>query len=272
MDYATLLGMGFVLGLVLWAAGSGTGGDVTAFLNLPGLLLVLGGSLAATVCSFALGRLRGIGGMLRKAFLEEPCDPREVIREIVRLADVARRSGLLAMEATLPRDDRRFLARAIRMIVDGYEPGTVQSVLMDEIEATDARHASARQFLDLLARYCPTFGMIGTLIGLVVMLRGLSDPARIGPGMAVALLTTLYGLVLANGVFVPLSRKLAARNDDEMLVKTIVLKGVLAIHAGDNPRVVEQKLQAFLPPQVVPGAAEPAGARGFEPRVVGAPG
>lgn len=247
MDYATLAGIGSIVLLGLWALLGGANGDIGAFWNLPGMLLVLGGAIAATLTSFTLAQLRVVRGMLRKAFVEEVDSPHATIAELLKLADVARRDGILALDAELPPEDDRYLARAVRMIVDGYEPSVIESRLTDELEATDARHASGRQFLDLLGRYCPAFGMAGTLIGLVLMLRNMSDPTRIGPGMAVALLTTLYGLIFANGVFLPLSQKLANRDTGEFLIKTIVLKGVLAIQAGDNPRVVEQKLLAFLP-------------------------
>ncbi|MGB9626281.1 MAG: motility protein A [Phycisphaerae bacterium] len=248
MDYATLVGIGSVLLLGLWAVLAGAGGDLGAFWNLPGLLLVLGGAVAATVASFTLAQLGFIRGVLRKAFTEPAESAAAAIDELVSLADVARREGILALEARLSPDDDRFLARAVRMVVDGYDPSAIEARLTDELEATDARHTSGRQFFDLLGRYCPAFGMVGTLVGLVLMLRNMNDPTRIGPGMAVALLTTLYGLVLANGVFLPLSQKLANRSAAEFLVKTIILKGVLAIQAGDNPRVVEHKLLAFLPP------------------------
>ncbi len=248
MDYATLVGIGSVLLLGLWAVLAGAGGDLGAFWNLPGLLLVLGGAVAATVASFTLAQLGFIRGVLRKAFTEQAESAAAAIEELVSLADVARREGILALESRLSPDDDRFLARAVRMVVDGYDPSAIEARLTDELEATDARHTSGRQFFELLGRYCPAFGMVGTLVGLVLMLRNMNDPTRIGPGMAVALLTTLYGLVLANGVFLPLSQKLANRSAAEFLVKTIILKGVLAIQAGDNPRVVEHKLLAFLPP------------------------
>jgi chemotaxis protein MotA len=252
MDYATLVGIGSVLVLGLWAVLAGAGGDLGAFWNLPGLLLVLGGAVAATAASFTLAQLGFIRGALRKAFTEQGESAAAAIEELVALADLARREGILALEGRLSPDDNRFLARAVRMVVDGYDPSAIEARFTDELEATDARHTSGRQFFDLLGRYCPAFGMVGTLVGLVLMLRNMNDPTRIGPGMAVALLTTLYGLVLANGVFLPLSQKLANRSAAEFLVKTIILKGVLAIQAGDNPRVVEHKLLAFLPPSEHP--------------------
>jgi chemotaxis protein MotA len=247
MDYATIVGIGSIALLGLWAILAGARGDISAFWNLPGMLLVLGGAIAATLTSLSLSQIRLLRGVFRTAFVEQAESPLTTIEELLKLADVARREGILALDGQLGNDDHRFLARAVRMIVDGYEPSVIEARLTDELEATDARHTSGRQFLDLLARYCPAFGMAGTLVGLVIMLRNMTDPTRIGPGMAVALLTTLYGVLFANGVFLPLSQKLANRSAAEFLIKTIVIKGVLAIQAGDNPRVVEQKLMAFLP-------------------------
>ncbi len=245
MDYASVVGIGALLALVV--LGGGGGGGAGAIWNLPGLLLVVGGACAATLTSVSLSQLRTIRGAVRTAFRGDEVSHEFTIGTLVRLADVARRNGILALDAEVRDDGDAFLARAVRLVVDGYDPSAIESRLTDEMEATDARHASSRQVLESLGRLCPAFGMVGTLIGLIIMLRNMGDPSRIGPGMAVALLTTLYGLVLAYGVFVPLGQKLANRNDRELLNKTIVLKGVLAIQAGDNPRVVEEKLRAFLP-------------------------
>lgn len=203
MDYTTFLGIGSLALLLLWALLSGAHGEIGAFWHGPSVILVLGGALAATLSSFAWKQLRSMPRVMRQAFAEDVDPVRATVTEIVRLADVARRDGLLALDRHIQADDESFLARALRMVVDGYEPLAVVSVLSDELEATDARHGLRRQFLDLLGRYCPTFGMIGTLIGLVVMLRSMNDPSRIGPGVAMALLTTLYGLLLANVVFFP---------------------------------------------------------------------
>jgi chemotaxis protein MotA len=269
MDYATIIGLSSVLVLVLGALTAGTRGDIGAFFSLPALLLVFGGAVAAGLTAFGLRRLRGLREMLRQAFVEPTQTCEGTVAELVRLADVARRDGLLAVEQRLARDDDRCIARAIRMVIDGYDRGAIETVLFDELEATDARHASNRQFLEFLGRGAPAFGMIGTLIGLIIMLRGVEDPTRIGPGMAVALLTTLYGLILAHAVFLPLARKLAQRTADELLVRTIVIKGVLAIQAGDNPRVVEEKLRAFLPNsagRVMPAASVRPSSRARAPK------
>lgn len=262
MDYASLLGIAGVVLLVLVSVFAGTGGDIRAFVNVPAVVLVVGGALAATISSFAFVGLGAVRGMLRRAFTEDDESLTHTIDEVLELADIARRDGLLAVERHLAPDDDRFLARAVRMVIDGQEPGAIQAALADELEATDARHTANRQFLELLARHCPAFGMIGTLVGLVVMLRGMDEPSRIGPGMAVALLTTLYGLLLAHGVFWPLCHKLARRSADELLRKTLVFKGVMAIQAGENPSVVEQRLRAFLPARVALARSQRASALG----------
>lgn len=247
MDYATLFGIGTVLVVVAGSLVAGTSGDWGTFWSLPSLLIVVGGAIAATFSSLVRHQMRNIRAVTRQAFLESGETPEGVIQEIVGLAVVARREGLLALDSKLPREDNRFLARALRMVIDGYEPSTIFSVLSDEIEATDTRHGSARQIFEMLGRYSPRYGLIGTVIGLIIMLRSMNDPTKIGPGMAVALLTTLYGLLFANAIFHPLAQKLANRNSEELLIKTIIIKGAMAIHQGDNPRVVEQKLRAFLP-------------------------
>jgi chemotaxis protein MotA len=133
------------------------------------------------------------------------------------------------------------------MAVDGMDAATIEHVMRSEMEATDLRHTYGKGVLETMGRFSPVFGMIGTLIGLVVMLGHMTDPSRIGPGMAVALLTTLYGLLIANVFCLPLARKLAGRSSDELMVKQMMLKGVLAIQAGDHPRIVEQKLRAYIP-------------------------
>jgi hypothetical protein len=179
-----------------------------------------------------------------------------------------------------------FLRKAFQMAIDGADAATIEAVLRAEMESTDLRHAYGVKMIESMGRSAPVFGMIGTLIGLVIMLGRLDDPARIGPGMAVALLTTLYGLVLANVFFLPLARKLAHRSSEELLNKTIALQGVLAIQAGDNPRIVEQKLRAYLPAGafgetsvarsamtsgLVKSLGQPRQAQGVEPRMGGQP-
>jgi chemotaxis protein MotA len=241
--WALLGTVGVVVGVML----AGAGPSIGAFWQTPSVLLVLAGSALATLVSLPPRRLGSIAGVLRSAFRDTTPSPEAVIEQVVRMAEVARRQGMLALEEPARAVSDDFLRRALQMAIDGMDAATIESVMRGELEATDLRHTYGKNVLETMGRFAPVFGMIGTLIGLVLMLGQMSDPARIGPGMAVALLTTLYGLVIANVFCLPLARKLAGRSSDELMVKTMALRGVLAIHAGDHPRVVEQKLRAYLP-------------------------
>lgn len=247
IDRATVFGLTAIAGLLLWLLFAGSGHVFDLFWRTPSLALVLGGTLLATMVAYPVARFRSLGKVVRNAFVDRTDSPEQMIAILVTLAEIARRDGLLALEKPVERIDNGFLKRAMRMAVDGMDAGMIESVMQSELEGIDLRHTCGKGLLDSMGRSAPVFGMIGTLIGLVIMLGGMNDPTSIGPGMAVALLTTLYGLVFANAVCNPLAGKLAQRSSDELLTKTIALKGVLAIQAGDNPRIVVQKLRAYLP-------------------------
>ena len=187
---------------------------------------------------------------MRSAFRDDGRSLQESAITLVALAEIARRDGLLALERPVDGVQDGFLKRAMQMAIDGFDPETIRSVMQAELESTDLRHTEGKAVLESVGRAAPTFGMIGTLIGLVIMLGRMNDPAMIGPGMAVALLTTLYGLVLANVFCLPIARKLESRNSHELLQKTVVLEGVLAVQMGDHPRGVAQQLRSYLPPDV----------------------
>jgi chemotaxis protein MotA len=171
-----------------------------------------------------------------------------VITDLVRFAEIARREGILALENHV--DDMRdpFIVRGVKMAVDGTDPELIQQIMETELEALMDRHAQGKQLLDTIGKYAPAFGMIGTLLGLIFMLGNMDDPSKIGPGMAVALITTLYGALISNMVTGPVADRLAARDAEEVLVKSIIAAGVMAIQSGDNPRVVESKLLTYLAP------------------------
>jgi len=247
IDRATLLGITAALALVAWIACDAGAGGLAALWQAPSVLLVVGGALFTTLAATPGAKFRALGGVLRNAVLVRTREPEELITTLVGLAHIARRDGLLAMEkpAALIEDD--FLKRTLHMAIDGVDARAIEHVCRTELESTDLRHACGSGLLESMGRAAPVFGMIGTLIGLVFMLGRMNDPSQIGPGMAVALLTTLYGLVLAHVFCLPLARKLTHRSSEELLNKTIVLAGVLSIQAGDNPRIVEQKLRAYLP-------------------------
>lgn len=247
MDIATVLGLVLGVGLVAWAIVSGAGEKAGGFVDVPSIMIVFGGAIAAALISFPLGKLKGIARVIRKAFFSRPQDIRALIADLVRYAEVARRDGILSLE-NLTRDmDDAFVKTGIQMAVDGTDPELIEQVLTSELNAVSERHAQGKALFDNIGKYAPAFGMIGTLVGLVIMLFNMDDPSAIGPGMAVALLTTLYGALISNVIALPLADKLAVRSDEELLHKQIVIRGVIAIQSGDNPRVVEQKLQTFLP-------------------------
>lgn len=246
MDVATFSGLVLGVGLMLWAMSSRVSLDT--YLDVPSVAIVLGGSTAAALISFPLKDVVGVVKVLRNAFFTRPRSPQKLIGELVGYAEKARRDGILSLE-DLTRDmDDEFIVRGIQMVVDGTDPELIEQIMASELDAMAERHAAGKAVFDAVGKYGPAFGMIGTLIGLVVMLKNMDDPNAIGPGMAVALLTTLYGALLANLVALPIADKLARRSQEELLLKTIILKGMMSIQSGDNPRIVEHKLRTFLPP------------------------
>ncbi len=257
MDLATVVGV--VLGVVLVFLAILVGGDMMSYINAPSVLIVVGGATAATMTSQPLTRLFKFHKVCAKTILHKSKEPGEIIRQLVELAEVARRDGILALEGMIAEMDDDFLVRGVQMAVDGTDPEIIQSVMETELENLLERHESGKGLLDAMGRYAPAFGMIGTLVGLVAMLSNMDDPSKIGAGMAAALLTTLYGALLANVVFLPLADKLGMRSTEEALAKTIIIHGVMSIQSGDNPRTVESKLITFLPPQLRPAQDQVAG-------------
>ncbi|MDM8004980.1 MAG: MotA/TolQ/ExbB proton channel family protein [Phycisphaerae bacterium] len=249
VDRATVVGLVLTILLLTGVMVAGTGLSAHVFWQASSLALVLGGAVLTTVMSCPAGQFRCIGGMMRNAFYVSTRPIEDTLVTLIALGEVARRQGLLALDRPVAglRDD--FLKRAVHMAVDGYEPSTIRTILQAELESIDLRHRENWGMLESIGRSAPTFGMMGTLIGLVVMLGRMDDPSRIGPGMAVALMTTLYGLIIANVFCMPLVRKLSQRNGEELLCKTMALEGVLAIQAGEHPRMLAQRLQVLLPPQ-----------------------
>lgn len=247
LDRATLACLATLVLLIAGVMLAGTGWAAGVFWQTPSLLLVVGGSALATLITLPRVRRGSIVKVVRAALVDRTPDVHQTIREIVSMAETARRDGMLALDASSARIEDGFLRRALQMAIDGMDGATIASVMRSEMEATDLRHIHGKSMLETMGRFAPVFGMIGTVIGLVVMMGHMTDPSKMGPGMAVALMTTLYGLVIANVFCLPLARKLASRSSDELLLKTLMLTGVLAIQSGDHPRIVEQKMRAFLP-------------------------
>ncbi|PLX18342.1 MAG: motility protein A [Candidatus Muiribacterium halophilum] len=251
MDKSTIIGI--ILGSVLVASGIGV--EIAAFIDVPSMLIVFGGSLGGVFISFSMEQMKDMPNVLKKAFHEEVHNPLDTISSLVSFAEKARREGLLALEDDVEKVDDTFFKKCIQLVVDGTDPDLVRRILETEIEYLETRHSTGKAMVDKMGELAPAFGMIGTLIGLIKMLGKLDDPNALGPGMAVALITTFYGAVIANLFCIPLSSKLGAKSAEEILIKYIMLEGLLSIQAGDNPRIVEEKLKAFLPPAMRQGAS-----------------
>lgn len=245
MDIATIVGLMSGVALMLWAIMGKS--DLGTFLDSGSAAIVLGGAFSAALVSFPIKNLLGVAKVVKNCFFSKSRNVVELITEMVKYAEVARRDGILALENVTGDISDPFLISGIQMAVDGTDPDLIETVMESDLEAVEARHAEGKALFDNIGRFAPAFGMVGTLIGLVIMLKNMNDPASIGPAMAVALLTTLYGALIANLVALPLAEKLGKRSREEMLLKMIVIKGVMAIQSGDNPRIVEQKLKTFLP-------------------------
>jgi chemotaxis protein MotA len=243
VDIATLVGLIGAFGIVIAAMASG--GDVGVFVNTPSLLIVLGGSIFVVLMKFTLGQFLGVGKVVGKAFMFKSVKVEDIIAETVDMADAARKGGLLSLEDKKASVD--FMNRGIQLLVDGHDPDVVKTLLNKEKKLTTDRHTAAIDIFKAIGDVGPAMGMIGTLVGLVQMLSNMSDPKSIGPAMAVALLTTLYGSMLATMIAIPLADKLTVRRDEEELSQAIVIDGLLAIQAGQNPRVIEQMLRNYLP-------------------------
>ena len=243
MDIATLIGLLGGFGIIIGAIA--TGGDVMLFVNVPSILIVVGGTFMVTLMEVSLKDFLGSFGIAMKAFFYQTYDSNQLIEEAVQLADVARKNGLLALEGQEISND--FLQQGIGLCVDGHDPAVVQKMLMRDIDLTIERHEVGQTMFKNMATMAPAMGMIGTLVGLVQMLANMSDPASIGPAMAVALLTTLYGAVIANAFATPLAVKLERASQLERTNKNLILETISGIQEGMNPRVQEQLLSTFLP-------------------------
>ncbi|MCL2006420.1 MAG: MotA/TolQ/ExbB proton channel family protein [Planctomycetaceae bacterium] len=250
--------IGLVLGtsLIVMAIALGGFDKVALFIDYPSILIVSGGTVASVLVAYPLMPVLRMDRYIKITFTAKERNPLKVIEQIVALSESARREGLLSLENHLEDiDDNPFLATGIRMAVDGMSPEVVESIMNTEMEAVDTRHAYGKGVISKLGQYSPAFGMIGTLIGLVLMLADL-DPDTIGAGMAVALLTTLYGAIVSNLVFLPWADKLQLIHNEELMGMEITLRGVIAIQSGENPRIIKQKLMMYLPPTKRPVETE----------------
>ncbi len=249
MDIATLVGVLVAFSLIVASIILG-GGSFAAFFDPASLMVVIGGSIAATLIAYPLRNFLSVFGVSMKVLVYKLDSVPELVEQIVSLAETARRDGLLALESRLADIENPFIVLGVQMAVDGTRPEVMEDILRTEIDAVATRHRDGKGLLDCMGRFAPAFGMIGTLMGLVIMLGDMSDPSKIGQGMAVALLTTLYGAIASNVVFLPFAEKLGFTNKQELLAMEIIVRGIMAIQSGENPRVIEQKLNTFIPPKL----------------------
>ena len=243
MDLATIVGLLGAMGLIV--ATMLMSGSLAMFINVPSLVIVFGGSIFAVMAKYGLGQFLGAGKVVGKSFSSKIPDPGDLIDEIIELADMARKGGLLSLEGK--EVGNYFLQKGIQLLVDGHDPDVVKSLLTNDKNLAEERHETAAAIFSNLASMAPAMGMIGTLIGLVAMLSNMDDPKSIGPAMAVALLTTLYGAVLANAFCEPVADKLKLRSAEEAMIQSLVIDALLAIQAGQNPRVIDSMLRTYLP-------------------------
>jgi chemotaxis protein MotA len=247
MDITTVIGTILGFSLVLFAMATGEGG-LGAFLHGPSMMIVFGGTTAVVLMNFPLATVKGIVKVILRTLLFKLSAPSEEIDRIIEYANLARKEGLLALESKLKEVDDTFFAKGVQLVIDGFPAETVRDIMELEAEWQRQRHTTGKKMLDALGAFAPAFGMIGTLVGLVQMLQNLSDPASIGGGMATALLTTLYGAMAANMVFIPLAGKLEMRANEEGLLRDLMIEGIVAIQSGEGPQLIKEKLKSFVAP------------------------
>lgn len=250
MDIASIAGLLLCTGAIVFGIISSAGSisGFASFIDVPSIIITIGGSFSAVLTSFSMANF--IGGL--KSFslvLREPSfDVASIIQKIIDLSNIARKEGLLSLEEAAGELEDEFLKKGILLIVDGTDPELVRAIMETELVSMDDRHKTRIGFWESVSSMGPAWGMIGTLIGLILMLQDMNDPSSIGPSMAVALVTTLYGSLLANWICIPVASKLKANNSVEIQAKEIMIEGLLSIQAGENPRVIEEKLKSFLAP------------------------
>lgn len=247
MDIATVIGLVGAFGLIFGAIMMG--GSIGMFINIPSLLIVVAGTGMALMIFFPMKDLLNTISVIKKTLFAEDREPSEFVKKLVELCQLARQNGILALDEVSQEIKDPFLKKGLQMAVDGMDPEMLSSQMELEIEKLEERHKVGANIMTAGATIAPAMGLIGTLIGLVQMLQNMSDPSSIGPAMAVALLTTFYGAILANILFTPMGGKLKIRSQKEVLYNEVILSGVVSISKGENPRILESKILAMLPPK-----------------------
>jgi chemotaxis protein MotA len=244
MDFATvigtILGLCVILGTIMYE------GDLRIFFNVPAMAIVFGGMTCATMIHFSLSQFLGIFSVIKKALFHKVVLPEELIRNMVNYSAINRRDGALALEQEIPKAKDSFLVRALQMLIDGQKEENIRELLGLEIQYLQERHATGKKILEFMGASCPSFAMVGTLIGLVSMLSKMENPEQIGHGMAVALVCTFYGALFANLIFLPLGGKLGQHSKSEILSMEMVVEGICSISKGESPTVIREKMQVFV--------------------------
>ena len=246
MDLGTVIGIVLIMVLLLGAMTMGVG--VGAYIDVPSVLIVVGGSIGALMVSFKPAQMKSFSKIFMKAVKPGEEDSGELIKKLVEFATKARKDGILALESDVNTEENEFLKKGLSMAIDGSEPDTIRELLEIELEQTSSRHKVHAGIFNQWAGLAGAMGMVGTLIGLVAMLLNMADPSAIGPSMAVALLTTMYGAIIGNVFGTPIYNILSIRNDEESMIREMIISGIMSIQSGDAPRVLEAKLLAYLAP------------------------
>jgi len=244
MDVATIVGILLGFTVITWAIMAG--GSWKIFVDYPSMAITIGGMLCATLIHFSLPQFLGIFSVVKKTIVTKIPSKSELIQKMVNFAAINRRDGALALEEEIGKLDDSFFARGLQMIVDSQDAEAIREILSLEIQYLQARHADGKKILEFMGSSAPAFGMIGTLIGLVQMLRNMTSPEMIGAGMAVALITTFYGAMAANLIFIPLAGKLMLYSKAETIAKEMIIEGVCAVAQGEAPTAVRERMHAFV--------------------------
>jgi len=246
LDLATVIGILGSFALVITATVSG--GGLSWFLDGPSAMIVCGGTFGAVLINYRMSDMLSVLKVAKNAFFKREYRADEIIKILVDMSKLVRKEGILALQNMGARVVDPFMGKAVDMMLDGYEPALMSNILETELDFIAERHRLGAEIFASMGNFAPAMGMMGTLIGLIQMLMKMNEPSSIGPSMAVALITTFYGVILANLVFHPISGKLRTRSAEELLIKQLIIKGVLSIQAGDNPRILEKKLHSFIAP------------------------
>jgi chemotaxis protein MotA len=260
MKASTAIGIGAAFGALLLSSMM-DGTSPASFINIPALMIILGGTGGVTLASVGMESMKRVPSLYKLVFSAEPPDMRGQLDRLVSLADQARREGLLALDAQLSEIEDTFTRNALQLVVDGTDPEMVHAILEAEVDGMAARHEAAAGPFEKAGGFAPTMGIIGTVLGLVHVLQNLAAPSTLGPSISAAFIATLMGVGSANVIFLPIANRLKAISAEEVELRMMTLEGILSIQAGDNPRLVSEKLMSYLPPEVRSSEEEPSVAR-----------